>query len=96
MTSRSTRATDRREKREAYQRIPSLRSYIIVEQRWREVILYERDDEGEWLSVELQGNGDLVIPPFGARLSLDDIYDDVPMPPLGVREDEWELSDGED
>jgi hypothetical protein len=27
---------------------------------------------------------------LGVRLSLDDIHDDVPLPPLGVREDEDE------
>lgn len=35
VTSPSTRGTDRREKLEAYTRLPSLRSYLIVEQRRR-------------------------------------------------------------
>src|SRR5689334_13798868 len=33
VTSRSTRATDRREKLEAYKRLASLRCYLIVDQR---------------------------------------------------------------
>lgn len=37
-TSPSTRATDRREKLDAYMRIASLRVYLIVEQRRKHVI----------------------------------------------------------
>jgi Uma2 family endonuclease len=94
--SRSTRATDRREKREAYQRIPSLRCYLIVEQRWREVHAYQRTAGGEWIASELQGDDELIVPHLDARLLLGEIYDDVPMPPLGVKEEDWELDDDEE
>ena len=96
VASRSTRATDRREKREAYQRIPSLRCYLIVEQHWREVLAYQRTADGGWILSEHTGEGELVALPFDTQLSLNEIYDDVPMPPLGVKETEWELSDDED
>ena len=42
VSSRSTRATDRREKLDAYQRISSLRQYLIVEQRRRHVMACPR------------------------------------------------------
>ena len=45
VTSPSTRATDRREKLEAYRRIPSLTLYLIVEQR-RRYVLAENGGEG--------------------------------------------------
>ncbi|MBI4503615.1 MAG: Uma2 family endonuclease [Gemmatimonadetes bacterium] len=89
VTSPSTRATDRREKLDAYQRIPSLRTYLVVEQRRRQVFAYTRDAKGQWLREEIQGSGEISIPTLGIQLSLDDIYDDVPLPPLAVKE-EWE------
>jgi len=102
VTSPSTRATDRREKLDAYQKLPSLRSYLVVEQRRRHVIAYSRDAEGEWNREELQGSGEVRIDALDLTLTLDEIYDDVPLPPLGVGEgdefaDEWEdeLDDGE-
>jgi Uma2 family endonuclease len=93
ITSPSTRATDRREKRDAYQRIPSLRTYVIVEQRRRQVTLYTRDADGEWERNELTGSGDVVIPAIDATLTLDEIYEDVPLPPLVIGEDETEAYD---
>jgi Uma2 family endonuclease len=90
VTSPSTRATDRREKLDAYQRIPSLGTYLIVDQRRRHVFVYRREG-GEWLRDELSGAGTIAIPMLGAELSLDDIYDDVTLPPLAVGEgEEWE------
>src|SRR5262249_5199139 len=44
--SRSTRATDRREKLDVYMKLPSLRSYLIVEQRQRHALVYTRDTQG--------------------------------------------------
>ena len=93
VTSPSTRATDRREKLDAYQRIPSLRSYVIVEQRRRHALVYTRVDDGDWARDEVVGAGDVTMPALDARLSLDEIYDDVPLPPLAVGEPDDELDD---
>lgn len=91
VTSPSTRATDRREKLDAYQRIPSLATYLIVEQRRRQVFVYARGSNGEWSREEIVGAGEIVIASLGARITLDEIYEDVPLPPLTVGEnDEWE------
>jgi len=90
VTSPSTRATDRREKLEAYQRIPSLKLYLIVEQRRRQVFVYTRAANGEWPREELAGSGEVAIAPLAARLTLDEIYEDVPLPPLTVGEDDAE------
>jgi Uma2 family endonuclease len=92
VTSPSTRGTDRREKLEAYQRVPSLRLYMIVEQRHRRVFVYSRDDDDTWLREEYTGTGDVAIRALGITMSLDEIYDDVPMPPLALGEEpdsEW-------
>jgi len=91
VTSRSTRGTDRREKLDAYQKIPSLRTYLIVAQRHRHVIAYTRNASDAWLREEFHGDGDVPVPFLDFELSLEQIYEDVALPPLTVREDrEWE------
>ena len=98
VTSPSTRATDRREKLDAYQRLPSLRHYLIVEQQRRLVIAYSRDEAGEWIREEIAGAGDIRVSALDLTLTLDDIYDDVPLPPMTVGEEEeqeaFDLTDG--
>ena len=90
VTSPSSRATDRREKLDAYQRLPSLRSYLIVEQRHPRVLAYSRDTDGSWLREELAGAGTVSLRAIDLAITLDEIYDDIPMPPLAVGEDEEE------
>lgn len=88
VTSPSTRRTDRREKLDAYQRMPSLRTYLSVEQRRRQVVLYTRAQDADWRRDEFLGSGDVPIPALGLSLTLDDIYEDVPLPPLAVGEED--------
>ncbi|MGH7638591.1 MAG: Uma2 family endonuclease [Gemmatimonadaceae bacterium] len=95
ITSPSTHATDRREKLDAYQRLPSLRSYLVVEQRRRQVIVYTRT-RGAWRRDEVAGAGDAAIPALGLTLTLDDIYDDVPLPPLTVGEEDEDFDDADE
>ena len=96
VTSPSTRATDRREKLDAYRRIPSLSVYLIVDQRRRQVLAYSREAGGEWLREEIRGDGE--VPVLGTSITLDEIYEDIELPPLAVGEgeawEEWEV--GED
>jgi Uma2 family endonuclease len=94
VTSPSTRATDRREKLEAYMRVASLRLYLIVDQRRKHVIVYARDAAGEWLRDEIDGDGAIEIPFLDATLALADIYEDVKLPPLRMREgEEWDADE---
>jgi len=86
VTSPSTRATDRREKLDAYMRIASLHHYLIVEQRRKHVIVYTRDSAGEWQRGEPDEEGDIAIDFLHCRLSLAQIYEDVTLPPLKARE----------
>jgi Uma2 family endonuclease len=94
VTSPGTRATDRREKLEAYRRIPSIDAYLIVDQRRRHVLAYHRDGAG-WSRQELQAGDVVTLPALAARLALDDIYEGVTLPPMTVQEEEW-TDDGED
>ncbi|MEF2279307.1 Uma2 family endonuclease [Deinococcus sp. YIM 134068] len=65
--------TDRHAKYHAYTSIPSLQTYLIVEQDERRVYAYEREG-GEWELQELAGRGSVHISCLGRTLSLDDIY----------------------
>ena len=94
VTSPSTRATDRREKLDAYMRVASLRLYLIVDQRRKNVIVYSRDRAGEWLRDEIDGDGAVEIPFLETSIALSEIYEDVKLPPLRVREGEdWDADE---
>ena len=96
VTSPSTRAIDRREKLDAYMKCPSLQVYLVVDQRRKHVIAYTRDGDGEWMRDELQNEDDVPIRFLDYRLAVADIYEDVPLPPLSVKEgEEWEAEEFE-
>ena len=91
VTSPSTRATDRREKLDSYRRIPSLEMYLIVEQRRRHVLVYARDANGDWVRNEVADEQDIPIPLIDTRITFDEIYEGIKLPPLAVGEGEpWE------
>lgn len=73
--SPSTERTDRREKLLAYQSLPSLKSYLLIEQDKRHVELYRRANG--W-RVEHYEQGSLPIDCLDMALPLDEIYLDVP------------------
>jgi Uma2 family endonuclease len=92
VTSPDTRAVDRREKLDAYLRLASLRQYLIVDQRRKHVLSYYRVDENaEWLRVEIEEDGDIEVPFLETRVAMSEVYEDVTLPPLSVKEgEEWE------
>ena len=71
--SATTEQIDRREKRLAYQSIPSLREYVLVDQERREVSVYRRDGE-DWL-LDVFGPGErTTLESIGFPLDVDDVY----------------------
>lgn len=74
--SRRTAAIDRLAKYAAYTALPSLRTYLIVEQTERRVYAYQRQGDA-WNLTEYEGQGDVPLPCLGISLSLDEIYEDV-------------------
>jgi Uma2 family endonuclease len=86
VTSRSTRRIDRGEKLERYRNLGSLRAYLIVDQMVRRVTHHWRDLNGTWSSEELAGEGSIALSCPLVTLSLDQIYEDIELPPLGVAE----------
>jgi Uma2 family endonuclease len=86
VTSPSTAATDRREKLAVYGEIPSLRAYLLVEQRRRQAIAYMRAADGAWARTELMGQESIELPCLHCRLTLDEVYASVRLPTLRVGE----------
>ena len=91
VTSPSTRAIDRREKLDAYLRIASLRQYLIIDQRRKHVLSYGRHEDGDWLRDEIEGDGDIAIPFLETPVTMAELYEDLSLPPLAVKEgEEWD------
>lgn len=71
--SSSTAANDRVGKYSAYTALPSLQTYLMVEQAERCVYAYGRRG-AEWVLSDLQGQGQIEVLCLGRLLSLDEIY----------------------
>lgn len=78
--SERTAAHDRFGKYGMYTAIPSLQTYLIVEQKERRVYVYQRreNEQGkEWILSVLEGTGRIDIPCLGRTLSVDEIYTNI-------------------
>jgi Uma2 family endonuclease len=73
ITSKSTARNDRLAKHAAYTAIPSVQTYLIVEQNLRRVYVYQREGE-HWGSSEVAEQGQISLPCLGTHLSLEQIY----------------------
>ena len=73
--SPDTEATDRREKRLAYEKIATLHTYVLVAQDRRELLIFRRKPGGGWSRESLPDAGDsLRLPELEFELPLDAIY----------------------
>jgi Uma2 family endonuclease len=73
--SPSTEASDRGEKWRHYQRIDSLREYVLVSQGEPYVEVFRRDGD-EWVLRTATAGKMLELPSQGVRIAVDDIYAD--------------------
>jgi Uma2 family endonuclease len=93
VSSSSTVAVDRREKRVRYLTLESLREYAIVNQNRMRVELYRRE-ESSWRGYILTEPGDVLESScLGLRLELRDVYEGVGLSAPGVAEPEPEYAD---
>jgi Uma2 family endonuclease len=76
VTSKSTAQNDRLAKYAAYTDLPSLHTYLIVEQAERRVYAYQRHGQ-TWRLEELASSGSVNLPGLNHTLTLDDIYADL-------------------
>ncbi len=75
--SETTARIDRREKLLAYQRIPSLQEYLLVEQVCKEATVFRR--AGEWKPVRLHTGDELQLRSLDFAMTLDALYAGVAM-----------------
>ncbi len=78
--SRRTETTDRREKLTNYRKIPTLREYVLIDQRKRSVEVYRLNDDGQWMQEIIRSKGELELtslPNGPCVISLDEIYEGV-------------------
>jgi Uma2 family endonuclease len=84
--SPSTAEYDRTTKFENYQKIPSLRHYLLISQSAWIVEWFRRDEAGQWIYTLLTGpDATLEIPDMGLVLPLRELYEDTDVAPLRVR-----------
>lgn len=69
----STRRTDTREKLLAYQSIPSLEVYVMLEQDFKRALIHRRSNNW-WLEVIEGDHVVLTLDEIGVKLSFADIY----------------------
>lgn len=72
--SRSTEEYDRGDKFEHYKRIPSLRQYVLVSHREREIEVWTRGATGEWNSVAAREGDEVSLASIDARIDVRDLY----------------------
>jgi Uma2 family endonuclease len=73
--SPSTMAYDRGEKREHYQRIATLREYMLVAQDRREIEVHHRAEAGAW-QRRVHGRGQTVeLASIEVRFAVDELYE---------------------
>ena len=76
--SPGTAHLDRKEKREAYQALPSLMEYLIISQDAPHITQYVHQADGQWLRHDY---GDLMtvvnLPSINCALSMQEVYDGV-------------------
>ena len=73
MLSDDTTTTDGVQKLIDYAAVPSLRSYVLLEQSEIAATLFQREPEGEWIASAHTG-GLLILPGVDVTLPLAELY----------------------
>lgn len=72
--SPTTESYDRGEKWEAYQRLPSVKDYLLISQASVRVEHYQREADGSWKYRLLEAGGTVTLT-NGATIAVDAVYD---------------------
>lgn len=88
VVSKSTERIDRREKVFAYQQIPSLREYVVVDQYRMEVQIHRRQENGGWITYFFNELDDIVeFTSVDLTIPLPEIYRRVTFEPNADRDE---------
>lgn len=91
--SPATAAIDRREKLLAYRQIETLKEYVIVHQRKKQVQLHKRNKQQGWDVLEFGPDSEIVlesIPAGVLKIPVAAIYEDVPW----QLDQDWQVREG--
>lgn len=72
--SESTEAIDRGEKFRNYQKIPSLQTYVLIDQTEPRIEVFSRLADGSWRFEMIETGGVLKLPCIKLQIPLDEIY----------------------
>ncbi|HWE60585.1 MAG TPA: Uma2 family endonuclease [Chloroflexota bacterium] len=73
--SKSTAKFDQGDKFKAYTQLPSLREYLLLDNRRRQALLYRKSDDGDWLDFAISAEAEVPLESVGLRLPLASLYD---------------------
>ena len=73
MLSDDTATTDRVQKLIDYAAVPSLRSYVLLEQTAVAATMFQREPGGDWIA-SAHTEGSLILPGIDITLPLADLY----------------------
>jgi Uma2 family endonuclease len=79
--SQSTAEFDREDKLESYKRLPSLREYLILDNRRAQATLHCKADHGTWTYLVFRPGTGVPLKTVDLLLSIDDLYDGVTLDP---------------
>lgn len=77
VASPSTRQIDRREKLNAYQQVPSVQEYVVIEQDKLHIELHRRQPNGNWITYFYNDNDldvDIEFQSVGLKTNIGEIY----------------------
>lgn len=74
--SRTTERHDRGDKFDGYKQMGTLREYVLVNSRRRAVVVWRRDDAGEWRATEYGPDEAVTLTSVPASLPQDLLYED--------------------
>ncbi|QHV01154.1 Uma2 family endonuclease [Synechocystis sp. B12] len=76
--SQSTQSYDQGKKFKAYRSIPSFQEYVLIDQSDMHIEVYSRQDNGQWLLSEWNGNDAILqLSKIDFEIALADVYDKV-------------------
>ncbi len=78
--SPSTELTDRREKFNAYRRLPSLQEYVLIAQEYRQIEVLRRQGDVGWLCLTYEVSGPFELASVGLECALEDVYEGTDTP----------------
>lgn len=81
VTSPSTTVTDHREKLLAYQKLSSLREYVMIAQHEMRVEIYRRDKQGHWWLETYGPEHSFALESLKLEIAVADLYEDVVLRP---------------